>query len=37
MQGAMRMGKIKRSSEAVETTVQEALTHLRSYFVKARR
>ena len=37
MQGAMLMGKIKRSSEAVETTVQEALTHLRSYFVKARR
>jgi len=37
MQGAMLMGKIKRSSQTVETTVQEALAHLRSYFVKARR
>jgi TetR/AcrR family transcriptional repressor of nem operon len=35
MQGAMLMGKIKRSSRTVETTVQEALAHLKSYFVKA--
>ena len=31
MQGAMLMGKIKRSSQTVETTVQEALAHLKSY------
>ena len=37
MQGAMLMGKIKRSSQSVETTVQEAFAHLKSYFVKARR
>ena len=37
MQGAMLMGKIKRSSQTVETTVQEALAHLRSYLVKPRR
>jgi len=37
MQGAMLMGKVKRSSQTVETTVQEALAHLKSYFVKARR
>jgi len=35
MQGAMLMGKIKRSSQTVETTVQEALAHLKSYLVKA--
>jgi hypothetical protein len=35
MQGAMLMGKIKRSSPAVETTVPEALAHLKSYLVKA--
>ena len=35
MQGAMLMGKIKRSSQTVETSVQEALVHLRNYFVKA--
>ena len=34
IQGAMLMGKIKRSSQTVETTVQEALTHLRSYLIK---
>ena len=34
MQGAMLMGKIKRSSETVETTVREALAHLKSYLVK---
>jgi hypothetical protein len=34
MQGAMLMGKIKRSSETAETTVREALAHLKSYLVK---
>ncbi len=34
IQGAMLMGKIKRSSQTVETTVQEALAHLRRYSVK---
>jgi AcrR family transcriptional regulator len=34
MQGAMLMGKIKRSSETVETTVREALAHLKSHLVK---
>jgi AcrR family transcriptional regulator len=34
IQGAMLMGKIRRSSRTVETTVQEALAHLRSYLVK---
>jgi len=33
MQGAMLMGKIKRSSQTVETTVREALAHLKSYQV----
>jgi len=33
IQGAMLMGKIKRSSQAVESTVQEALAHLRSYLI----
>src|SRR5215469_16399288 len=37
MQGAMLMGKVKRSSRTVETTVEEALAHLKSYSVKARR
>ena len=37
MQGAMLMGKIKRSSQTVETTVREALAHLRSYSVKTGR
>jgi AcrR family transcriptional regulator len=31
IQGAMLMGKINRSSELVETTLGEALTHLRRY------
>ena len=35
MQGAMLMGKIKRSSQTIETTVQEALAHLKNYLVKA--
>ena len=37
VQGAMLMGKIKRSSQTVETSIQEALAHLRSYAVRARR
>jgi TetR/AcrR family transcriptional regulator, transcriptional repressor for nem operon len=34
IQGAMLMGKVKRNSQTVETTVREALTHLRNYLVK---
>jgi TetR/AcrR family transcriptional regulator, transcriptional repressor for nem operon len=34
MQGAMLMGKVKRSSQTVEATVQEALAHLKSYLAK---
>ncbi len=34
VQSAMLMGKIKRSSETVETSVREALDHLKSYLVK---
>jgi AcrR family transcriptional regulator len=34
MQGAMLMGKVKRSSQTVEATVQEALVHLKSYLAK---
>jgi TetR/AcrR family transcriptional regulator, transcriptional repressor for nem operon len=37
MQGGMLMGKIRRSRQTVETTVEEALAHLRSYLVRARR
>jgi AcrR family transcriptional regulator len=37
IQGGMLVGKIKRSSQTVERTVQEALAHLKSYSVKARR
>ena len=37
IQGGMLVGKIKRSSQTVEKTVQEALAHLKSYSVKARR
>ena len=36
IQGGMLMGKIKRSSQTVETTVGEALAHLKSYSVKPR-
>jgi len=36
MQGAMHMGKIRRHSQTVETTVDEALAHLKSYLVKRR-
>ena len=34
IQGGMLLGKIKRSSQSVETTVQEALAHLRGYVIK---
>ena len=34
IQGGMLLGKIKRSSQSVETTVQQALAHLRSYLIK---
>jgi len=37
IQGGMLLGKIKRSSQTVERTVQEALAHLKSYSVKASR
>lgn len=30
VQGAMLMGKIKRSSQVVETTIREALSHIRN-------
>jgi|SRR5215471_3755627 len=31
VQGAMLMGKVKRNSRTVETTIRESLAHLRSY------
>jgi hypothetical protein len=31
IQGAMLMGKIKRSSQTAETAVAEALAHLKGY------
>jgi hypothetical protein len=31
IQGAMLMGKVKRTSRPVETTVREALAHLKHY------
>jgi|SRR5215469_1586263 len=34
IQGSMLMGKIRRSSHTVETSVQEALAHLKSYLIK---
>jgi TetR/AcrR family transcriptional repressor of nem operon len=34
IQGAMLMGKIKRSSKTVETSVAEALAHLKRYSTK---
>ncbi len=37
MQGAMLMGKIRGSSQTVETTVQEALAHLRAIWSKPER
>jgi len=33
VQGAMLMGKIKRSSQTVETTIQAALAHVKRHFV----
>lgn len=35
IQGAMLMGKIKRSSHTVEASIQEALAHLKSYLIPA--
>jgi TetR/AcrR family transcriptional regulator, transcriptional repressor for nem operon len=37
IQGAMLMGKIKRSSQPVETTVQEAIAHLKGYLIRPKR
>jgi hypothetical protein len=37
IQGAMLMGKIKRSSLAAETSAREALAHLRGYKTKPQR
>jgi len=36
IQGAMLLGKIKRDSQPVETTVRETLAHLKRYAVHAR-
>src|SRR5262245_21841484 len=33
IQGAMHIGKIKRNSQPVETTIREALVHLKRYVV----
>jgi TetR/AcrR family transcriptional repressor of nem operon len=33
IQGAMLMGKIERNSQTAETTVQEALSHLKGYVI----
>src|SRR5262249_22970250 len=33
LQGAMLMGKIQRNSEAAETSVREALAHLKRYAI----
>lgn len=35
IQGAMLMGKIKRSSEPVEAVAREAVAHVKSYLVKS--
>jgi hypothetical protein len=35
IQGAMLMGKIKRSSQTVEASLREALEHLKCYLVEA--
>jgi AcrR family transcriptional regulator len=37
IQGAMLTGKIKRNSQLVETTIREALIHLKSYVVTPER
>jgi TetR/AcrR family transcriptional repressor of nem operon len=36
IQGAMLMGKIKRSSQTVETTIREALAHVKGYVTSPR-
>jgi TetR/AcrR family transcriptional repressor of nem operon len=36
IQGAMLMGKVKRNSQTVETTVREALLHLKHYLAAPR-
>jgi TetR/AcrR family transcriptional repressor of nem operon len=36
IQGAMLMGKIKRSGQPVEAAAREAVAHLRSYLVKSK-
>jgi AcrR family transcriptional regulator len=36
IQGAMLMGRIRRNSQAVETTVRETLAHLKGYAVTAK-
>ena len=33
IQGAMRLGKIKRNSQTVETSAREAVAHLKRYVV----
>jgi hypothetical protein len=37
VQGAMLMGKIRRDSRTVETTVREALVHLKNYGAPSKR
>jgi hypothetical protein len=37
IQGAMLIGKIKRNSHTVETTIREALAHLQHYAVTPRK
>jgi len=37
IQGAMLMGKINRSSQTVETSVHEAVAHLRGYLIRTKR
>jgi len=37
IQGAMLLGKIKRDSQPVETTVREAMTHLKRYITTPKR
>jgi AcrR family transcriptional regulator len=37
IQGAMLMGKIKRNSHTVETTVREAIAHLKGYVATPKR
>jgi hypothetical protein len=37
IQGAMLLGKIKRSSRTVESAAREAMAHLKGYAAKAKR